>query len=56
MQIEMQESFPVGTELAVTIEQKGDNRLPFNALVEVTRVAAFAGDSYSIGLAIKEIR
>lgn len=55
MQVETEDSFEVGAQLEVTIQQKGDNHLPFNALVEVTRSKTSTPGSQIIGLAIKEI-
>ena len=55
MQVETEDSFDVGAQLEVTIQQKGDNHLPFNALVEVTRSQTSTPGNQTIGLSIIEI-
>lgn len=55
MQIETEGNFEIGAELEVTIQQKGDNHLPFNAVVEVTRSKTSMPGNQAIGLSIKAI-
>jgi hypothetical protein len=55
MQLESDGPFSIGDELQVTIQQSGDNRLPFNAIVEVTRVQDSETGKQAVGLSIKEI-
>lgn len=55
MQVETEDSFEVGAQLEVTIQQKGENHLPFNALVEVTRSKTSTPGNQTIGLSILEI-
>ena len=55
MRIETGDSFTVGNELTVSIQQKDEVRKPFNAIVEVTRIEEGDNDKQLIGLTIKEI-
>lgn len=55
MLIETDDEFSIGDQLDVTIEQKNDNQIPFNAKVEVTRIQAGSPGTQVIGLLIKEI-
>lgn len=55
MLIETEDTFEIGAELEVTIQQKGDNHLPFNALVKVARVQTAQPGIQVIGLNIEEI-
>ncbi len=55
MLIETSEPFKVGTELEISIEQKTETHLPFDAIAEVSRVDDGPDENYTVGLAIKQI-
>lgn len=55
MLIQTNHAFSVGSELQVSIEQKIETHLPFNAIAEVTRVDSGSNGNFTVGLAIKEI-
>lgn len=55
MLIETTEMFNLGDELDVSIQQKGETHLPFNAKVEVSRISKGDDGSQIVGLVIKEI-
>ncbi len=55
MLIESSDTFTVGDEMKVSIEKKSETHLPFNALVEVSRIEEGEAGKYIIGLSIKEI-
>lgn len=54
MLVETEKTFDIGTRLEVSIEQKGENRLPFHASATVSRVETI-GDKYLVGLSITDI-
>jgi hypothetical protein len=55
MLIETNQLFAVGDEVDISIEQKAENHLPFNAKAEVSRIDAGADDKHIVGLAITHI-
>lgn len=55
MLIETDQLFEIGAQLRISIEQKGETHLPFNAQAEVSRVEPGPDDKHIIGLEIKEI-
>ncbi len=55
MLIDSSHAFELGSELKVSIAQKGDNRLPFNAIAEVSRIQVGEANRYIVALTIKEI-
>ena len=55
MLIETTHTFEVGTQLQISIEQKGETHLPFNATAEVSRIEPGSENSHIVGLTIKEI-
>jgi hypothetical protein len=55
MLIETDEQFNLGDLLDVSIEQKGETHLPFNAKVEVTRITTGSPGAQIVGLVIREI-
>ena len=55
MLVETDQSFAIGDELEISIKQKGENQLPFNATAEVLRAEPNTSTGYTIGLTIKEI-
>lgn len=54
MLVEAEKALTLGAELTVSIEQKGDTHLPFNATATVSRVEPI-DDKFLIGLSINEI-
>lgn len=54
MLVETEDTFEIGAELDVSIEQKGDTHLPFHASTTVSRVEPI-DDKYLVGLSINEI-
>ena len=54
MLVETGHAFELGDTLEVSIEQRGENQLPFKASAEVSRLEP-TGDKYLVGLAISEI-
>ena len=55
MLIETDEPFNLGDQMDVSIEQRGENLMPFNARVEVTRVQSGSPGNQVVGLVIREI-
>ena len=55
MLIETNQALQVGTELEISIEQKADTHLPFNAIAEVSRIDDGPDGNYIVGLSIKQI-
>ncbi|MEE8059289.1 MAG: PilZ domain-containing protein [Pseudomonadales bacterium] len=55
MLIETDQVFEIGVELEISIAQKEEAHLPFNATAKVSRVLPGTGNKHIIGLAIKEI-
>lgn len=56
MLIASDQPLALGTEVAITIEQDGNNRLPFRATATVARCeAAESGSGHTIGLSITAI-
>lgn len=56
MLIASDQPLELGTEVAITIEQEGDNRLPFKATATVARCEpAESGSGYTVGLSITAI-
>lgn len=56
MLIEIDHEFVVGSNVEIAIPQKSETHLPFNAVAEVSRVEAGAGDTYIVGLSITDIQ
>ena len=56
MLVETQQSFELGTQLDVSIEQKSETHLPFNASTEVSRIQPGSENTLILGLSIKEIK
>lgn len=54
MLVEMETTLPIGADLKVSIEQKGETHLPFHASATVSRVEPI-DDKYLVGLSITEI-
>ena len=54
MLLETDRAFDIGTEVEVSIEQKCETHLPFNARATVSRVED-NGDTYLVGLSITDI-
>ena len=55
MLVEADQTLDTGSEVTITIEQKSETLLPFNASAEVTRTETGKNGKYIIGLSIKEI-
>ncbi|WP_101756594.1 PilZ domain-containing protein [Oceanicoccus sp. KOV_DT_Chl] len=55
---ECEQAFNLGDELEIIIAQQGETHMPFNAIVEVTRVDGDPeeSDNYTLGLSIKTIK
>lgn len=54
MLVETEKTLPVGAELEVSIEQKGETHLPFHATATVSRVEP-VDDKFLVGLSIIQI-
>lgn len=54
MLVETDCSFDIGAKIQVSIEQRGENQLPFNASAEVSRVDT-SDNRFLVGLAIHQI-
>lgn len=55
MLIATERALTPGTELNVTIEQNGDNRLPFRATATVARCEPDPEETYIVGLSLTAI-
>jgi hypothetical protein len=56
MSIETSDSFHLGDELKVSIDQDGENRQSFHAITEVARVSeSLDRSTFNVGLYIKEV-
>jgi hypothetical protein len=53
--VETQQAFTLGDEVRISIPQKSETHLPFNATTEVTRVSNGSEDRYIIGFSIIEL-
>ena len=55
MLVETNQAFEIGSTLEISIDQKVETHLPFNATAEVSRVDEAPDSNYIIGLAITQI-